>query len=644
MGRNRLIQLAWLVVMVACVAGAATTVPGINERRQDLQLGASRQVGDEALPPRIAIATTALGPFRGLFIDIMWWRAYRLKEEGKFYEANTLSQWITSMQPRFPVVWEFNAWNMAYNISVVTKTKEERWDWVNKGIRLLRDRGIPLNPRAIKLYRELSWMYFHKINQVSDDAHWYYKSQVTKEWQEVMGQGAIGLTSEQTVETFRRITEAPQTLEALLEQSPLVQPLIDEFQAIGYDLQDVDQRYTLLTDLGKIAMVNYLPQPIFRGLRLIHLPQDIDESIVPIVENQNHTAAMEAMLPYLRYRVLLDSYHMDPEVMLETMERFGPLDWRHPCAHSLYWARKGTIMAEELRKRHEAQEIDYTNAYRQNIFSIQSLMRSGRVTYDPLTEDYSMQPDTRFIDSYMIMMEDAIKNVADDSFKENIIGSYGDGHENFLLQSAGFCYIYGDVERSAKYFMMAKTKYGDKAFNKRDMTYVKGFQEWVFGYIQGNLDTMMNTRQFIDGTLRRSIDEGLRYNNFEKWEHYLRMAATVHKEWNGQRVITILTKQDRQKLPSIPKMMNTVYASYMVDPANHPLVRSRVWANTHNSIRLATYEQIRPIIYQQATVLGLPPEGLFPAPPGFKSKTHPHEQPADPMQQQDRPQAQLETK
>src|SRR5690606_498510 len=73
----------------------------------------------------------AMGAFRGLFVNMLWLPANKLKEEGKFHEAMNLSATITRLQPHFPKVWSFHAWNMAYNISVKTNTADERWNWVN---------------------------------------------------------------------------------------------------------------------------------------------------------------------------------------------------------------------------------------------------------------------------------------------------------------------------------------------------------------------------------------------------------------------------------------------------------------------------------------------------------------------------------
>jgi hypothetical protein len=136
----------------------------------------------ENAPPSLVFATVAMGAFRGLIVDILWMRADKLKEDGQFFDARQLAEWITTLQPRFASVWEFNAWNMAYNISVAIPATqpEQRWRWVKNGYELLRDEGIPLNPKSSQLYRELARIFQHKMGGVSDDAHKYYKLQLAE--------------------------------------------------------------------------------------------------------------------------------------------------------------------------------------------------------------------------------------------------------------------------------------------------------------------------------------------------------------------------------------------------------------------------------------------------------------------------------
>jgi hypothetical protein len=117
MSKDRLVQLVALIVLVAALAGSMLLVDPINERRRDLQLTFAVEA-NQGDPPQYALLAAGLGSFRGVAVNALWYRAEMMKREGKFAEANTLATWITYLQPRFPHVWGFLAWNMAYNISV----------------------------------------------------------------------------------------------------------------------------------------------------------------------------------------------------------------------------------------------------------------------------------------------------------------------------------------------------------------------------------------------------------------------------------------------------------------------------------------------------------------------------------------------
>jgi hypothetical protein len=202
-GKDTLIIAIALFGLVALLTGAAFMMPAINEERVALQLTANEQLMKN-LPPQIAVTQAALGSFRGLAVDVLWARAEKMKQEGQFWEANQLAEMVTKLQPRFAQVWAFHAWNMAYNISVATHTPAERWKWVNDGVNLLRDQGIPLNPNSVLLYKELSWIFLHKIGMFSDDMHWFYKLQLAMRWQRILGEPIAGDT-QAVIDQFRPI-------------------------------------------------------------------------------------------------------------------------------------------------------------------------------------------------------------------------------------------------------------------------------------------------------------------------------------------------------------------------------------------------------------------------------------------------------
>ena len=119
-----------------------------------------------------------LGGFRGILSEIVWFRADRLQNEGRYAEMAQLANLLTSLEPHTPEVWTYAAWNLAYNISVMMPTKEDRWRWVEAALKLLRDDGLRLNPGSPELHRELAWLFLSKIGGNVDEASPLY----TERW------------------------------------------------------------------------------------------------------------------------------------------------------------------------------------------------------------------------------------------------------------------------------------------------------------------------------------------------------------------------------------------------------------------------------------------------------------------------------
>jgi hypothetical protein len=174
---TRVTQLVALAVCVILLLLASTFTPGINAGRKALNMYGTEAITENA-PPEYAFAIQAFGAFRGLITNIAFIRAEEYKRDGRYYDAMQLASWICKLQPRFPSVWEFQSWNMAWNISVTTYTPEERWAWVYNGAKLIRDEGLRYNPRAINLYRQLAWIFVNKMSETTDEYHMTYK----REW------------------------------------------------------------------------------------------------------------------------------------------------------------------------------------------------------------------------------------------------------------------------------------------------------------------------------------------------------------------------------------------------------------------------------------------------------------------------------
>ena len=127
-------------------------------------------------------ALAAFGGIRSIIAEVVWFRTDRLQDEGRYVELAQLASTLSYLEPHTPEVWSYAAWNLAYNISIMMPTYEDRWRWVYAAICLIRDKGLVLNPTESELYRELAWLFELKLGTTLDMASPVYR----EKWREVV--------------------------------------------------------------------------------------------------------------------------------------------------------------------------------------------------------------------------------------------------------------------------------------------------------------------------------------------------------------------------------------------------------------------------------------------------------------------------
>ena len=166
-------RLKTAAVWTAASALAALAVAGQVALKQS-RVGSTSALAEGAF--------AALGGLRSIAAEVIWFRADRLQEEGRYVELAQLASMLTLMEPHTPEVWSYAAWNLAYNISVMMPTHEDRWRWVVAAVELLRDEGLKLNPGSRELCRELAWLFELKIGADIDSAAPIYR----QKWKEIV--------------------------------------------------------------------------------------------------------------------------------------------------------------------------------------------------------------------------------------------------------------------------------------------------------------------------------------------------------------------------------------------------------------------------------------------------------------------------
>jgi hypothetical protein len=356
----RLKKILLLLLAAILLLGSGQVQKNLNRDRKQLGLTIAEPL-DNA-PPVLAFTTIALGGFRGLISNYLWIRANDLQMDDKFFEAAQLADWITDLEPHFSQVWAFQAWNMAWNISVKFKDFADRWRWVQRGIELLRDNGLRYNPDDVLLYQQLAWIFQSKLGQNLDDANLYYKLQWAEEMTLFFGPNG--------------------------------------------------------TNLDKLIS-----------------PQTPEEKTNTLV--------------------LREKYKIDPAFAQKVDAQWGPLDWRLPEAHAIYWASLGLEKAAANPDRVKAEDLI---TLRRVIYqSMLQAFHHGRIISNPFTQQgVELAPNLDLVskvnDAYLEMMNE-------DAGNSNHISN---AHRSFLKDAVYFLYENNRAADAAKWFRELGQRYPDK--------------------------------------------------------------------------------------------------------------------------------------------------------------------------------------
>ncbi len=353
---SRLQRVLALAAIPLLLVASGSFQQRLNRQRVALGITRGEALGQTA-PPVLVFTTVALGGFRGLIANALWIRAIDLQEQDKYFEKVQLTDWITKLQPHFVTVWIVQAWDMAYNISVKFNEPRDRWLWVQRGVELLRDQALRYNPDETLIYRELAWIFQHKIGMELDDAHYYYKAAWAAEMDNLFG-----------------------------------------------------TNYTALIQ-----------------------PQSPDE-----IE---------------RARILRERYKLDPEIMREIDEEYGPLEWRLPEAHAVYWS---TVGFKKSKKK------DLITLRRATFQPLQLAFRRGRLIQLNVpggSQGFRLGPNLAMLPRANKAYE---RMAADDAeFRANIENA----HRNFLKDAIYFLYTHNRREEAEQWRRYLLQQYPNAMFS-----------------------------------------------------------------------------------------------------------------------------------------------------------------------------------
>jgi len=513
-------------------------------------------------------------------------------------------------------VWGFQAINMAYNISVMTEEPLDRWGWVSRGIELLRSQGIPLNPNAPKLYEDLGWILMDKVGGDRDREHWFLKQRLVSDMQEVLGDKNYGRSAAEVLEGFAKVANAPDTLEVLVAEHPEVQAVLDLIEQLG-DKPDEE----FLRMLGLVVMVNASGDASIMTGR--GLPAGTNRALIGGLQSvpELGTPCFELLIPHLQKRVLLDHYRMDAKKMFALMEKYGPMDWRHPSAQGIYWMEEGYAKSLESRNREGRNELV---VIRRRLNMIAELMRTGRISYDAVSDRIDLLPDPRFIPAYEAALTEAIQQIRSDAgvttqyWNRAEVDDLMKGWERFLNEATIMAYIYGDEPKANECFQKLVSLAQDQGMGDQPI-YRESLQTFVtlrLGEVM-KLD-LNNTRQFVDGMLNRALVDGLGQGRMDVFNRFLKMAYRVYDKKYSVSDPTKIRVQKQMDIGSFPELVDASFDAMMRQGKSPVLMRARIWAWAPEELKIRAWPKLKDSLTEQAVAGGLDPARSFPKPKGYE--------------------------
>ena len=471
----------------------------------------------EGLPPMVAFTTVALGGFRGLLADMLWLRTSSLQQQGKYFEMVQLASWITKLQPKFTGATAYLAWNMAYNISVTFTSPVDRWRWVQRGIELIRDEALNYNANDPLLYRELGWIYQHKIGNMLDDAQRYYKFMIAAEMMKVFG----GVPAPD----WEALAAAPATDYEFSRKYAADSPLWAAVRKAGFE--NLDSLSRTFRELG-------------------FLPDDLIKLLTP----EDKTA----LDTYLRAKWLREYYKIRPDVVLRINKKYGDLDWRVSDSYAIYWA---TLGIEYSPKR---QSVDCNRMITQ---SLKESFIAGRILFPG-------KPSINYMLIPNLNLADSVRQAYLDAWEQDQTPTFKSALDNFMKDAIVTLYSYGQYGKAREYFNIQRKKLkGNRDYRDFD-TFI--LREWTEDIKDGNYK---QAHELISGLIFQSCLL-LGYDDPSGADAHLRLAQLAYAKYSRE----FKDSKDRVGLPPFDTMKSEIAKSFMKNfPTLSDRVRAYITVN-----------------------------------------------------------------
>jgi hypothetical protein len=250
-------------------------------------------------------------------------------------------------------------------------------------------------------------------------------------------------------------------------------------------------------------------------------------------------------------KILREKYKMDPAIMAYVDKEYGPLEWRLPDAHAIYWAELG---------RRKAKAADQDTLRRSIYQTMQQACIRGGLSKSP-TGEFMLGPNLNLVPKVSAAYEQMIAE--EPTIKDNMRTA----HKNFLRTAIYLLYVDGRTKQAQYWFDYMKKLYPTA------LPPELGLDDYALASITEEVtDTDVNkVTVIVEGLLRQSfmktmVDEDDSATNYE------RLAKRLYDRHQAKTPGT----KDRITLPSYVSMKQKVLDELLQIPQYAPILRTKL--------------------------------------------------------------------
>jgi hypothetical protein len=261
-----------------------------------------------------------------------------------------------------------------------------------------------------------------------------------------------------------------------------------------------------------------------------------------------------------RAALLREKYKMDPEFMKEVDERYGPLEWRLPESHAIYWACEG-LKAAKLNPT-KIKPDDLITLRRVVYQSMQTSFQRGRLVANPFIKSFEFGPNLDIIPKVSAAYEQAAQE--DVKNRDHIEKA----HKNFLKDAVYFLYVHNRIADAAKWYQYLGTKFPNNTLLDwqtnsfpRNLT----LDEYAVNRVQEDVSETMSrdrVKAIIEGLLTDALTS-LAVGEDERAAGYKLLAGKVRDVYSKNTQ----TRVDALGISSLDDIQREV-VSRILDPQN----------------------------------------------------------------------------